>query len=298
MKARAILRSAAEFPALLREISSPPERLYAIGKRLEPAPHVAVVGSRTPTRYGVEVATAMGRALAQAGVTVVSGMARGIDTAAHVGALESGVTVAVLGTGIDICYPIRNRALFRTIAERGTIVSEYEDGMPALPQNFPTRNRIIAGMSLATVIVEGRIGGGAMITARLAMESGREVFAVPGPAHSPQSAGPHSLVRDGARLVTSAADVLEDLGLRVPDTNQSELLLSPDEMAIVEALEATPVILDLVAAKARMPTSGAAATIARLELKGVVSRYPGGRFALAAGVERATKADAGRSRAE
>jgi DNA processing protein len=197
-----------------------------------------------------------------------------------------GETVAVLGCGIDVCYPWANRDLYDAIAQRGTLLSEYELGTRALRHNFPTRNRIIAGMSLGVVIVEGRIGGGAMITARLAMEFGREVFAVAGPVHAHQSQGPHSLVRDGARLVTSASDIIEDLGLESPlaqgSRNQTPLGLTPDERAILAALEASPTLLDIVAKGARMPPSAASATLARLELKGLVARHPGARFALSA----------------
>lgn len=295
-KVRAIRRGDEEYPRLLEEISSPPALMYAVGGRLEPAPCIAVVGSRKPSRYGLEIASWMARGLAAAGILVVSGLAKGIDAAAHRGALQaSASTVAVLGNGIDVCYPWMNRDLYFEISRRGTLLSEYEAGTPALRQNFPTRNRIIAGMSLGVVIVEGRIGGGAMITARLAMEFGREVFAVAGPVHSEVSEGPHSLVRDGARLVTSPKDVLEDLGIQAPlDHSGSSLVesptpgerviesLTPDERTILSGLEAAPVVLDLVADQARMPASTAAATLCLLELKGLVVRHAGGRFSLSA----------------
>lgn len=285
MKISKIRRGSREYPRLLGEIPDPPKLLYVTGRPLEQSPYIGVVGSRRPTRYGLEVANWLGRELAAAGLVVVSGMARGIDAAAHRGALEAGCsTVAVLGCGLDVCYPWSNSDLYRTIAERGTLVSEYDLGTPALAYHFPTRNRIIAGVSLGIVIVEGRIGGGAMITARLAMEFGREVFAVAGPVHSVQSEGPHALVRDGARLVTSAVDILEDLGLfsALPTGEQVTGGLSPDEMVLIRALEPEPMLLDLVAKHARMPPSSAAATLARLELKGLVTRHQGGRFALAA----------------
>lgn len=291
MDVRTITRLSEEYPRMLAEIPTPPKLMYAVGKPLEQSPYISVVGSRMPTRYGLEVATWIAKELASSGVTVVSGMARGIDAAAHRGALAAdGGTVAVLGCGIDVCYPPTNRDLYVSIAERGTLLSEYELGTRALRQNFPTRNRIIAGMSLGVVIVEGRIGGGAMITAKLATEFGREVFAIAGPVHAHQSQGPHSLVRDGARLVTSAADILEDLGLDAVASGEQWSSgygaglggLTPDERAVLGVLEATPALLDVVAKQARMPPSGAAATLARLELKGLVARHPGARFALCA----------------
>lgn len=291
MKVRTITRLSGEYPRMLAEISTPPNLIYAVGNPLEQSPYVAVVGSRMPTRYGLDVATWIAKELAMAGVTVVSGLAKGIDAAAHRGALAGGGgTVAVLGCGIDICYPRANRDLYATIANRGTLLSEYEPGTRAFPHHFPTRNRIIAGMSLGVVIVEGRIGGGAMITARLAMEFGREVFAIAGPVHAHQSQGPHSLVRDGARLVTSAGDIIEDLGLDRLTAGKASGVggpggsgeLTPDERVVLGVLETSPVLLDLVAQQARMPASGAAATLARLELKGLVARHPGARFALSA----------------
>lgn len=284
---RTVRRRGAEYPRLLEEIPSAPARLYATGKTLEPAPCVAVVGSRKPSRYGIEVATWIAGELAEAGVLVVSGMAKGIDAAAHRGALKAGApTVAVLGSGLDICYPWQNQDLYLQISTRGTLVSEYEAGMRAFAYNFPARNRIIAGMSLGVVIVEGRVGGGAMITARLAAEFGREVFAVAGPVHSAQSEGPHSLIRDGARLITSAADILEDLGMSAPKQQALQLeaealTLTPDERMVLGRLEADPVVLDLVAAQAKLPASAAAATLSLLELKGLAIRHPGGLFSRA-----------------
>lgn len=274
-----------EYPRLLREIYDPPAPLYLAGKPLEGGPAVAIVGTRRASQYGLETARWVGKELGAAGVTVVSGMAKGIDGAAHWGALDAGgSTVAVLGCGLDICYPRRNRALYDKILEEGTVVSEYEPGTPAIPRYFPSRNRIIAGMTLGSVIVEARPKGGALITARLAMEFSREVFAIPGPVHSPGSWGSHALVRDGARLVTCADDILEDLGmLRAPHTEKHQPEFDPDESRVMAALSADPLILDLVAGRARMPASTAGSVLARLELRGLVSRHPGGRFALPVG---------------
>lgn len=278
---RTIRRQTAEYPRLLDEIDDPPARIFTSGKRLEPAPFVAVVGTRKPTSYGVEMAKLIAADLTAAGCVVVSGMASGIDAAAHIGALSVGTTVAVLGSGIDICYPWRNRKLYDEISGRGTFVSEFPQGTPPLPHHFPQRNRIIAGMSLGVVIVEGRLGGGAMITARLAAELNREVFAVPGCAHSPESEGPHTLLREGARLCTGAADVLEELGLlpMIPSEGPPPEM-SPDETRVAKVLEGVPVVLDSLAQAAGLPATSTAAVLSKLELKGVALRFPGGRFAL------------------
>jgi DNA processing protein len=268
------------YPALLREITGPPERLYLIGRELEQGPAVAVVGARKASRYGIEVAHRIGAELAGAGVTIVSGLARGIDAAAHRGALAvGGATVAVLGCGLDICYPAGNRALFNQIATEGSLISEYEAGTRPLAYHFPVRNRIIAGMCLGVVVVEGTPRGGAMITARLAMEYGREVFAVPGAVHAEGALGPHLLIRDGARLVASAAHVLEDLGIAaLPAKAEEPPELEPDEHRVMRCLDAEPQLLDLVARRARVPASTATAILVKLEMKALVTRHPGGRY--------------------
>lgn len=281
MNSRSVPRTASEFPRLLREIPDPPARLELAGEPLEPRPAIAIVGTRRASPYGLEVTEWLAAELASAGVAIVSGMAHGIDAAAHRGALAAGgPTVAVLGSGLDVCYPAANRSLYRQIVEAGTLVSEHPAGTPPLPYHFPIRNRIIAGMSLAVVIVEARSGGGAMITARLAAEYGREVLAVPGMVHSRVSEGPHTLIRDGARLVTSPEDILEDLDLATASADCPELPeLRPDERMVWERLEAEPMVLDLIARKARMPASTVAAILVGLEMKGHASRLPGGRFA-------------------
>lgn len=286
-RVRVIRPGSREYPQLLREISGAPAQLHVAGRPLEPAPYLAIVGTRRPSRYGLEVASWLGRELAASGLVVVSGMAAGIDAAAHRGALDAGgSTVAVLGNGVDICYPRRNGPLYREIADRGTLVSEYPPGTPPLPYHFPVRNRIIAGMCLGVVIVEASPGGGgAMITARLAAELGREVLAIPGPVHAPGSAGGHALIREGARLLTSAGDILEDLGLQPALSPGSDpcgaeaLCLAPDERSLLLALEAEPVLLDRLARAAGMPPSAAVSVLARLELQGLAVRHPGGRFA-------------------
>lgn len=287
LQTRRVYRSSPEYPALLKEISDPPLALNVAGRNLEPGPTIAVVGTRKPTPYGLKVARWFSEELAGAGMIIVSGMARGIDASAHRGALESaGSTVAILGSGLDVCYPRTNRALYEELIEKGTLVSEYEEGTPPLPHHFPTRNRIIAGMSLGVLIVEGKSDGGAMITARLALESSREVFAVPGPVHSSMSAGPHLLLRDGARIVTSPSDVLEELGLQGQlsleiDPATREVNLTPDEARLMEHLGGEVKLLDLLASSLKMPVSTVSAILCRLEIKGVVSRHPGGRFGAA-----------------
>lgn len=278
---RSIGRSGGEYPPLLKEIFDPPARLFLAGRSLEHGPTIAVVGARRATRYGLEVAQWLAGELAQARMTVVSGMARGIDAAAHTGALAAGgTTVAIMGNGLDICYPAGHRKLFEQIKGSGTVISEHPEGTPPMPGHFPVRNRIIAGMSLGVVVVEGAPRGGAMITARLAMEFGREVFAVPGAVHSVVSSGPHLLIRDGARLAASADQILEDLGvIRTTKPNPPPPGLHPDEARLMTGLEAYPQLLDLLAKRVHMPASTVAAVLIKLEMKHLVTRYPGGRYA-------------------
>jgi DNA processing protein len=280
---RTIGRRDPEYPPLLKEVPGPPDLMWLAGKPLEPAPALAVVGTRRASRYGLEAAFWLARELAASGITIVSGLAKGIDGAAHRGALAAGGrTVAVMGCGLDICYPARHRDLFDRIAACGTLVSEYEPGTRPMPYHFPVRNRIIAGMSLGVVLVEASVAGGAMITARLAVEYGRELFAVPGAVHSPVSVGPHLMVRDGARLVASADQILEDLGmLRSVSVDLPAPDLHPDEVRVLAVLEAEPLLLDLIARRAGMPASTAAAVLVKLEMAKLVSRRPGGRYARA-----------------
>lgn len=275
-----ITKNDSSYPDLLREIPDPPMRLWIQGDSLEPVPMVAVVGTRNPTRYGLDATRALSAGLARHGIVIVSGMARGIDAAAHRGALDAGgKSIAVLGCGLDLCYPKNHWMLKNEIARNGSVISEYKPGTPALPHHFPIRNRIIAGMCLAVVIVEGRLKGGAMITSRLGLEFGRDVFAVPGPVGSPQSEGPHLLIRDGARLVASANNVLEDMGFPVEEEPTFDF--TPDEVRIIGLLAGEPVLLEVLAKRASVPASTVAAILARLELKGAITRHPGGRFSRA-----------------
>ena len=215
---KVVLRTDAEYPPRLAAISDPPFLLYLRGTLPVEDAVVAIVGSRRASPYGLAVAECLGKDLARAGVWVVSGLARGIDTAAHQGALNGGGrTLAVLGSGLERVYPPEARSLARTIAATGGVMSELAPDAPPLAAHFPIRNRIIAGLSLGVVVVEGATGSGALITAQLAAEQGREVMGVPGPITSQGSRGPHALIRDGAALVESAQDVLEALSLRLPE---------------------------------------------------------------------------------
>ena len=200
------------YPPFLREIFDPPVVLYIRGKKWDAElPQLAVVGTRRPTGYGINCAERLAEDLAARGLAVTSGMARGLDAAAHRGALRAGITYAVFGSGLDFVYPKENRKLADLIEENGAVISEFPLGTPPAPQNFPIRNRIIAGMSLGVTVVEAAEYSGSLITVRLALESGREIFAVPGNITSPNSFGPHVLIRQGAKLVTSWQDIVEEL---------------------------------------------------------------------------------------
>lgn len=200
------------YPPLLRELADAPPLLYVMGDvQLLQAPQLAIVGSRTPTVQGKDHAQAFAETLARAGLVITSGMAQGIDAAAHRGALQSGQTIAVVGTGIDRVYPAAHRELAHAIAANGCVISEFPLGMVAMKHHFPRRNRIIAGMSLGTLVVEAALSSGSLITARQALDYGREVFAIPGSVHNPLARGCHALIRQGAKLVETAADVLDEL---------------------------------------------------------------------------------------
>lgn len=246
---------------------------------------IAIVGTRNPTPQGAQNARAFGRYFAEAGMSVVSGLALGIDAAAHEGALDGArgdgcATIAVLGTGLDRVYPARHRALAHRIAEQGLLLSEYPLGTPPLAANFPRRNRLIAGLSLGTLVVEAAQPSGSLITARLAVEQGKEVFAIPGSIHAPQSRGCHALIRQGAKLVESAQDVLEELRLPVagaapaPPAGEAP----PLHADLLEALGYDPVGLDALVARTGIAAATLQAQLLELELEGHVTRLPGGLF--------------------
>ncbi len=285
------------YPQALLETEDPPLVLYGIGPAAvwaaDPFPAarcLAIVGSRNPTAQGADNARQFARALHAAGLTIVSGLALGVDAAAHEGALDSAVagaavpaTIAVVGTGLDRVYPRQNLALARRIAAHGILVSEYPLGTPPLAANFPKRNRIIAGLSQGTLVVEAALASGSLITARMAVEQGRDVFAIPGSIHAPQSRGCHALIRQGAKLVESAQDVLEELQLPAPEaapqpTAPGMTPSKPPESALLQAMGFDPVGLDALMARTGMDTAAMQVQLLELELAGAVARLPGGLF--------------------
>ena len=304
---RVLTLADADYPRQLFDITDPPVLLYVKG---EPAllsrPGIALVGARSATAAGEANAEAFARTLAQQGLVVVSGLALGIDAAAHRGALAAGSTgagtVAVIGTGIDRIYPARNAALAREIAAAGAVVSEFPLGTPPLQHNFPRRNRLIAGLAEGVLVVEAALGSGSLITARLATETGREVFAIPGSIHSPLSRGCHRLIRDGAKLVETAEDVVEELRGRlgwpapvaasvkdrrsrgavpaVPAAppRQAAIALDGERTRVLEAIGHDPVDLDTIAARCGLTVDALYAILLPLELEGRLAKLPGGRF--------------------
>ena len=270
------------YPALLLETADPPLLLYLQGRAdLLAAAAVAVVGSRNPTPQGLANARAFGRHLSQAGFCVVSGLALGIDGAAHEGALEGeGGTIAVVGTGLDRVYPKRHLGLAHRIAAQGLMLSEYALGTPPLAPLFPQRNRLIAGLSRGTLVVEAALQSGSLITARLAAECGRDVFAIPGSIHAPQSRGCHALIKQGAKLVDSAQDILEELRAEAPrpPSAPAAAAASPSADPLLGALGYEPVTLDALVERTGMAASALNVRLLELELDGQVARLPGQIF--------------------
>ncbi len=279
-----------DYPALLREIPDPPILLYVKGSIEALAPAVAVVGTRNPSRYGIRAAMELSMDLVSRGITVVSGLARGVDTAAHEGAMrQGGKTAAVLGCGFHHVYPPENRALYRRIAKQGALITEFALDEPPDSYHFPVRNRIISGITLGCVVVEAARRSGALITARLAAEQNREVFAVPGSIHSAKSAGPNRLIRNGATLVESAADIFAELPrhalgeladrLPPPVPEQPPLpVLSETEQKVADALTDTPQPVDALVRKTEMEPGILIGQLLTLELKGVCRQLPGKHF--------------------
>ena len=271
------------YPQLLRETGAPPLLLYAKGRvELLCRPAVAIVGSRNATVQGVANARAFAQALSEAGMTVVSGLALGIDAAAHEGALPGpGSTVAVIGTGADRIYPRRNDALARRIAGDGCVVSEYSLGMGPLSANFPRRNRIISGLCCAVLVVEAAAESGSLITAHIANDQGREVFAIPGSIHAPLSKGCHKLIKEGATLVESIDDVLLALHsspLRRLPLHSDTAVVEEESSSLLLALEGGPVHIDALAGSSGCDAGDLASQLLALELGGRVERLPGGLF--------------------
>ncbi len=272
------------YPALLRETSSPPPLLYGCGDPGALAlPGIAVVGSRNASRGGVEHATRFAAALAGSGFAIVSGLALGIDSAAHLGALKTGITVAVVGTGIDRVYPRQNLGLSRDIvAAGGVVVTEFPPGTPPLAGNFPRRNRIISGLSLGVLVVEAAPRSGSLITARQALEQGREVFAIPGSINNPLARGCHQLIREGATLVETAEDIVGQLGgmlaFKYVEARDGQAVASPvsaEASRVLSALGHDPADVDLLVARTGLPVAGLTAALVELELAGRVEHRDG-----------------------
>ncbi|MDE2427627.1 MAG: DNA-processing protein DprA [Burkholderiales bacterium] len=272
------------YPSSLLEIPDPPILLYVKGRaELLTAPMLAVVGSRNATAQGIRNANQFAENLSHAGLTISSGLAAGVDAAAHEGALRgTASTVAVIGTGADIVYPARNRQLAHLIAERGCIVSEYPLGMPAVASNFPRRNRIISGLAKGVLVIEAAAQSGSLITARMAAEQGREVFAIPGSIHSPLARGCHQLIKQGAKLVESAQDILEELHVSVPVPVPAQNTLLPTEVfaesVLLTHLGYDPVHLDVLAMRSGIDAGSLNAQLLELELLGQVEALPGSVF--------------------
>ncbi len=269
-----------DYPPSLLEIADPPALLYCKGRRdLLNQPTLGIVGSRNATPQGMRDAEAFARALSDAGLTIVSGLALGIDTAAHRGGLAgAGSSIAIIGTGIDRIYPARNKALAHQLAENGLIVSEFPLGTLPLPGHFPRRNRLISGLSRGVLVVEAAPDSGSLITARVATEQGREVFAIPGSIHSPLARGCHALIKQGAKLVESAADILDELAwqqrLAPPVRVQPEPLADP----VLDALDGAPTTLDTLAQRSGLTLDALSAKLLTLELDGRIASLPGGRY--------------------
>ena len=274
----------ARYPGSLLQTADPPSLLWIEGDAALLAwPAIAIVGSRSATPQGLENARAFAAHLGGRGFAIVSGLALGIDGAAHAGAMDAGAaTVAVIGCGVDVVYPLRHRALAARIAAEGAIVSELPLGTPALAAHFPQRNRIIAGLARGTLVVEAAVQSGSLITARLAAEANREVFAIPGSIHSPQSRGCHALIKQGAKLVDRADDILEELQL--PATATTAMPTAADEGPsaradpLLAALGHDPVGIDALVARTGESAGVLAARLLELELAGRVARLPGERF--------------------
>jgi DNA processing protein len=278
--ARLLLREDADYPAPLLELYDPPPYLFVLGDLgLLARPTVAIVGTRRATAYGERTTDVIATALATAGAGVVSGMARGIDAAAHRAALRArGVTVAVLGTGVDVAYPVAHRSLHRAIVERGLVLSEFPCGSGAAPASFPRRNRIIAALARLTLVIEAGDRSGALITADHAMDLGRDIGAVPGPVDSPQCVGSNRLIQTGAHAVLDSGDALSLMGLADPASRSTDISasLSGDERVVWLALAAGATALDTLTELTALAPSRALAAVTVLELGGLIETLPSG----------------------
>lgn len=282
--ARVYLREDEGYPAILREIADPPPILYVRGNlSFEGLRMLAMVGTRHPTRYGRDMAYRLAQELGEQGITVVSGLARGIDACCHAGALAGdGTTIAVLGCGVDVVYPAENRRLYQQIQERGLVISDYHFGTKPIGAHFPARNRIISGLSRGTVVVESKIKGGSLITAAYALEQNRDVFAVPGNINQETAKGTNALIADGAKMVQGAHSILEEYpdwggafqpkaGSKMPDLQQ----LEPDERRIVQLLLEGELPFDSLMGQMGMTAGSLGAVLTILEIKGIIKQLPG-----------------------
>ena len=287
--ARIITYMDSSYPSSLKEIHSPPMLLYVNGKDIPVnQTYIAVVGSRRPTHYGLKVAETLGEGLAMRRAGVVSGLARGIDSAAHKGCLRGGgFTVAVMGTGIDVIYPAPNKTLIKQIVENGAVISEFPMGTPPEPRNFPMRNRIISGLSRGVAVVEATKQSGSLITASLALDQGRDVFAVPGSINSFKSTGTHFLIKQGAKLIENADDILDEYNLGdknaekngVLKSSPSELLdMDESEKKIFEIISDYPMHIDQIGRSGSIDPGRILSILMKMELKGAVKQLPGKMF--------------------
>ena len=285
--AKVISQDSPDYPPLLREITSPPIVLYVWGD-LQPRDNhsIGIVGSRRASHYGLECAKKLSYQLAYAGLTVISGLARGIDTAAHQGALAAqGRTIAILGSGFHKLYPSENKLLAEKIAASGAVISEFSMEVTADTQTFPMRNRIVAGWGSGVLIVEAGFGSGALITATQAIDQGRNVYAIPGQIDRPTAAGSNRLIQQGAKLVTSAADILDDLNILLPRTHEElpipaarSASLKPDEKLVYEAIGESETPIDTIISKTALPSGQVSSTLLLLEMKRLVKQLPGHHF--------------------
>ena len=271
-----------EYPQLLLQTADPPPLFYVKGQlELLNRPSLAVVGSRNASAQGIASAEEFARNLSDAGITIVSGLALGIDAAAHRGGLAGAArSIAIVGTGLDIVYPARNRDLAHELAAKGALMSEFPLGTPAIGSNFPRRNRVISGISRGCLVVEAALESGSLITARFANEQGREVFALPGSIHSPLAKGCHALIKQGAKLVDSASDILEELHLAstMPAARELSPDLDPEAAQLLERMGYEPCDLDTLCARLDAGPDRLAALLLKLELQGLVECLPGGRY--------------------
>lgn len=286
-KATVLTLNNSQYPVNLKAIYDPPPVLYVLGEvRMEDLLSISIVGTRRPTRYGRNVASMLAKGLAERGLTIVSGMARGIDSFAHRGALEgSGRTIGVLGCGVDVVYPAEQGPLRDRIVRSGAILSEFPMGTRPNRGNFPMRNRVISGLSLGTMVVEGGAGSGALITASIALEQGREVFSVPGCITTSASAGTNRLIREGAKVVTCVEDVVEEFSPQVqallsaaPSTPAEEEALAPEEKRVYSLVTDEEQHIDFLIAQSGLPAAEMSSILVRLELAGLVKQHAGKLF--------------------